>query len=463
MRSSRDTVFIATLVLALVTSTVVALIASATAAPRSVTLNGANGPFTSAGDGTPIAGGTPGAGGNGGGAGGSGGGSSGNRTAGVSGDTIKVGAIFSESNGIDAKVEEYTVRACFNDINAQGGVNGHKLQLVSYDDGLNATTAGEEAVRLVNQDQVFAVVGWLAPFGEAQAAPYFEQHGVPIIGGLGVPQEFDNQYSFPVSPIFYDDGYLLGDYATRSGSPLGFHQIGIILTQTAGINQVANGVIAAAQRNGAHVNSNDVKFVSFTPSVGDFTSIMLSFKSDGVDGIISQIDPFSYVRMYQAMQSSVQFRHLAGAGIDKQSVDQAIGNQLVGTYSFMPYLEGQGNPFGNAAVARYNNVVQSYIQHADPRYSTALDAFSEGSWVSCQLFIKALQKVGSSISANSLVNALLGQQYSMGGMSPTLDYQDHATHHNGANCATYIVYASNDTWQPGPGLGPGGFNCHASE
>jgi hypothetical protein len=33
----------------------------------------------------------------------------------VTGDTIKIGAIYSESNGIDSTVEEDTVRACFPD------------------------------------------------------------------------------------------------------------------------------------------------------------------------------------------------------------------------------------------------------------------------------------------------------------------------------------------------------------
>jgi hypothetical protein len=38
------------------------------------------------------------------------------------------------------------------------------------------------------------------------------------------------------------------------------------------------------------------------------------------------------------------FPHLAGAGMDKQNVEQAIGAPLVGAHSFMPYLEGARQP-----------------------------------------------------------------------------------------------------------------------
>ncbi|MGZ3582267.1 MAG: ABC transporter substrate-binding protein, partial [Ktedonobacterales bacterium] len=260
MRANRDTIFVATLILALLASSGVALVAWASGGSRQVVQINGGGDFTNSADATATAGGTPGANGggsNGGGGYSGGGGTGGGGSVGVTGDTIKIGGIFSESGGIDSTVEEDTVRACFQAANAQGGINGHKLQLVSYDDGLNADNAYQEAVRLDTQDHVFAIVGWLAPFGEARAAPYFEQHGIPIVGGLGVPEEFGNKYSFPVSPIFHTDGYLLGQYAAAA---LHFHHPGVFLTQTAGINDVANGIKEGAQANGVTVNNNDVVF-----------------------------------------------------------------------------------------------------------------------------------------------------------------------------------------------------------
>lgn len=452
MRATRDTIFIATLILALLTSSGVALIAWASGGSRQVVQINGGGDFTSSADATATAGGTPGANGGGSGVGGGNGGGGGSNggsggSVGVTGDTIKIGGIFSESGGIDSTVEEDTVRACFQAQNAQGGVNGHKLQLVSYDDGLNADNAYQEAVRLDTQDHVFAIVGWLAPFGEARAAPYFEQHGIPIVGGLGVPEEFGNKYSFPVSPIFHTDGYLLGQYGV---SAMHFHHPGVFLTQTAGINDVANGIKDGAKANGVTVNNNDVVFVPFAAT--NFDNYLLQFQSEGVDGIITQLDPFSYVRLYSSMQRTNKiFPHLAGAGMDKQSVDQSIGSPLIGVHSFMPYLEAQGNPSGNGEVANYNNTVAQYYRNQVAN----MDAFSEGSWVACRVFIQALQKLGANVTREGLVQALTSGAYSTGGMAPTLNYGATGGNHDASHCAMFITYNSSRRWQNAQG-----FTCH---
>lgn len=461
MRVNRDSIFVVVVVLALIVSTSVAVVAATGAQKVTLRLNtsAGGGDFTSsaqatatAGGGSSTPGGTVGGGGTGGtGGGGTGGGGTGaGQTQGVSGDTIKIGAIFSESNGIDATVEEDTVRAYFQSVNAQGGVNGHKLQLVSYNDNLNADQAYQEAARLDQQDHVFAIVGWLAPFGEARAAPYFEQHGIPIIGGLGVPEEFNNSYSFPVTPIFHTDGYALGYYGTNPKGPLHFHHIGVFLTQTAGINDVANGIRAGAARNGITVSDNDIKFVPFAAT--NFDQYLLQFQSEGVDGLITQLDPFSYVRLYQSEQrTNKTFPHLAGAGIDKPAVDNAIGNQLVGTYGFMPVLEAQGNPAGNAEINAYNSTVAHYY----PSQVQNMDAFSEGSWVAARLFVEALRKLGPNVTRAGLVNALNSGVYNIGGMAPPLNYGATNGSHAANQCASYIVYTSSHRWNIAQG-----FTCY---
>lgn len=457
MRANRDGIFVIVLVLALIASTSVAVIAATGGTAHTTVQVTGGGNFTDSSSATASATGSGATGSSGQTSGGSFGSSSGGSASGgghggtgagsaasapgVTGDTIKVGAIFSESNGIDSTVEEDTVRAYFQSVNAQGGVNGHKLSLVSYDDGLNGDTAYSEAARLDTQDHVFAIVGWLAPFGEARAAPYFEQHGIPIVGGLGVPEEFNNAYSFPVSPIFPKDGYALGAYAANPQGPLHFHHIGVFLTQTAGINDVANGIKAGASSHGVTVDDRDIIFVPFAAT--NFDQYLLQFQSEGVDGIVTQLDPFSYVRLFQSEQrTNKTFPQLGGAGIDKQSVDSAVGNQMVGTYGFMPYLEAQGNPANNGEVALYNSTVRHYY----PNQAANMDAFSEGSWVAARLFVQALAKLGPNITRDGLVRQLSSGAYNIGGMSPTLDYGAAGSSHAASHCVIYIAYSSAHQW-----------------
>ena len=51
------------------------------------------------------------------------------------------------------------ILASFNEANASGGVNGHRLELVSYDDGYEPEKAIANTKRLINENAVFALVG----------------------------------------------------------------------------------------------------------------------------------------------------------------------------------------------------------------------------------------------------------------------------------------------------------------
>ena len=49
-------------------------------------------------------------------------------------------------------------------------------------------------------NQVLAVVGWTAPKGENDEVKFLaQQQQIPIVGGLGTPEEFNYPLSYPVS------------------------------------------------------------------------------------------------------------------------------------------------------------------------------------------------------------------------------------------------------------------------
>lgn len=74
---------------------------------------------------------------------------------------IKVGKTGSES-GQDAPIGKNMtlgIKIYFDKINAKGGLNGKQLQLIALDDGYVPQKAGENARKLINTDQVIALIG----------------------------------------------------------------------------------------------------------------------------------------------------------------------------------------------------------------------------------------------------------------------------------------------------------------
>ncbi len=51
------------------------------------------------------------------------------------------------------------ILAAFEEANAEGGVNGRKLELVSYNDGYEPDKAIDNTKRLLQEDNVFALIG----------------------------------------------------------------------------------------------------------------------------------------------------------------------------------------------------------------------------------------------------------------------------------------------------------------
>ena len=74
------------------------------------------------------------------------------------------------------------ILAAFNEANASGGVNGHKLELTSYDDGYEPERAIANTKRLINDDAVFALVGEVGTPTSNAAQPIATEAGVPFIG-----------------------------------------------------------------------------------------------------------------------------------------------------------------------------------------------------------------------------------------------------------------------------------------
>jgi hypothetical protein len=101
---------------------------------------------------------------------------------GVTPNSITVGTISTQTGTLAANASSliYGERAYFKYINAQGGVNGRKIDYkYALDDGGNPTTFNQLANTLINQDHVFAVPGIATIFFSPNL---FVESGIPTYG-----------------------------------------------------------------------------------------------------------------------------------------------------------------------------------------------------------------------------------------------------------------------------------------
>ena len=98
-------------------------------------------------------------------------------------DDIKIGAFFDTTGPASflGDPELKTLQLFIERINAEGGVLGRKLALISYDSAGNAAAAATFAKRLAEQDQVDLVIGGSTSGTSMAAVPEFDKAQVPFI------------------------------------------------------------------------------------------------------------------------------------------------------------------------------------------------------------------------------------------------------------------------------------------
>ncbi len=112
--------------------------------------------------------------------GGGGGGGGGAGEPGITDTTVKLGSSYPFSGPASAySVIPKAINGYFKKVNEAGGVNGRKIEFVTYDDGYEPQRALTNARKLVEQDKVFALFNPLGTANNLAMWDYLNQKKVP--------------------------------------------------------------------------------------------------------------------------------------------------------------------------------------------------------------------------------------------------------------------------------------------
>ncbi len=113
---------------------------------------------------------------------------------------IRLGASLAETGpaGILGDPEARTLEMLVEAANAAGGINGEKIELVLYDDGGDPNKARTFATRLVEDDEVSAIIGGTTTGTSMSILAVAEEAGVPFISLAGAVDIID-----PVKPFTF--------------------------------------------------------------------------------------------------------------------------------------------------------------------------------------------------------------------------------------------------------------------
>src|SRR4051812_3104875 len=130
---------------------------------------------------------------------------------------IKIGNIMPYSGPLSAyALIGRTQAAFFNKINAEGGVNGRKINFISYDDGFSPPKTVEQARKLVESDEVLLIFQSLGTPTNNAIRQYMNQKKVPQLFVATGATQFGDHKNFPWTmgwqPTYQTEGRIYAKY-----------------------------------------------------------------------------------------------------------------------------------------------------------------------------------------------------------------------------------------------------------
>lgn len=156
-------------------------------------------------------------------------------------DPYKIGVFLRFSDEAGTKMQA-TITKAFEDINANGGINGHPVDVIMYDTEGDSAKGIDAFTRLVNNDKVLLVIGPTTSGVALAVIDLAEQYQTVMITpqatNTSITAEYGNEWFFRNSVADIYHSYTLCDYIVND---LGFTRIAIMHeTATLGLGQYEN-------------------------------------------------------------------------------------------------------------------------------------------------------------------------------------------------------------------------------
>ena len=313
-------------------------------------------------------------------------------TPGVTADKIVLGqaAVFSGPAAQLGIQMRNGVKAYLDHVNAQGGVHGRKIELVTEDDFYESARAPAASRKLIEEHRVFALLGYVGTPTGVMHLPVVTQAKVPLVGmftGAEVLRVPFNRYVFHVRASYYDETEKIVEQIVSIGG----RNIAVFYQDDAyGLAGLTGTEIAMKKRNmqisaRATVERNTIKVESAVKTIH-------AVKPDAVVMISAYTSIAEFVRQMKKAGSNATFYNVSFVG--SKALADALGKDGVGVAisQVVPFPWGRAVP----VVQEYQRLAKK-AGYADYNFS-ALEGF-----LSAKVAVEGLRRAGRNLTRETYV------------------------------------------------------------
>jgi branched-chain amino acid transport system substrate-binding protein len=308
--------------------------------------------------------------------------------------TYKVGAVFSVTGRTSflGDPEKKTAVMIAEQINAAGGINGKKLELIVYDTEGDSTKANLAVKKLITQDKVSAIIGPSLSGTSLAVLPLAEKHKIPLVSCAASYKIVHNKETGkPYKWVFKTP-----QTDTMATEAIYTHLFRRGLTKIA-IMSVTSGFGASGRseliRLAPTYGINIVADEKYGPKDTDMTAQLTKIKGTAPQAIVNwSVGPtqVTVLRNWRDLgMSSIPFYQSHGFG-SRKNIELAAGA-----------AEGVLCPLGACNIAElltpYDTqyqVTMQYLKNYKAKYNEPLSSFGGHAWDALHMVAQALAAVG---------------------------------------------------------------------
>lgn len=341
----------------------------------------------------------------------------------VIGKTVKIGVNMELSGAYAApgNTEKNAIKLASDEINAKGGINGKKIELVVKDNKSDNGEAATGASNLANNDKVVAMIGPMSSGGTLAATPNVTKPKVPLVTPTGTNDSLTYK-SGKVQPyifrtIFPDSfqGKVIANYTENT------LKAKKVLVYYDNSSDYARGILKTFKKNYA---GDIVDALSYQAGDKDFQAALTKVKDKSFDAI-ALIGYYAEGGLItkQAREMGITQPIVGGDGISDPTYTALAGKTASNVY----YVAGFSTK------APFNDTTKTFISAYQAAYHEAPSAFAACAYDAVYMIKQAVEK-GKVDNSVALAKALAATK-GLVGATGTIDVDKY---HNPVKSAVMV-------------------------
>ncbi|MBU1093219.1 MAG: InlB B-repeat-containing protein [Firmicutes bacterium] len=297
------------------------------------------------------------------------------------------------------------IEAYFFQINQAGGINGRTISFIHYDDAYDSTLGMTYTQKLVEEDQVFALVGHFGTPTVSATLDYIQESGIPMVyAATNINELYFHESSgnpiMPVQPIYMTEGRVMTArvlneslFGVNLDQKLGLStQIGVLYTSDSiGLSMKQGIELQALEED----RTSSFIYRAFDPdNLSSLNSSILELKSANVGAVIIASNAVPFMVAIESLNS----QHMEAPVFTSymNATPSAIDMNI--DYGFNMYFNAWLDFMDPDGVGGFSDDCNDFMSDmTDAGYSEyTTNSYAIAGYIAASVFIEGLLRVGSS-------------------------------------------------------------------